>query len=62
MDLALNNLQRLICHKTQQTKPNKKSMRPDVANEDNRISETIQDMRVSRELDLECYEKTVDWN
>ena len=22
MDLALNNLQRLICHKTQQTKPN----------------------------------------
>ena len=23
MDLALNNLQRLICHKTQQTKPNK---------------------------------------
>ena len=21
MDLALNNLQRLICHKTQQTKP-----------------------------------------
>ena len=23
MDLALNNLQRLICHKTQQTKPNR---------------------------------------
>ena len=23
MDLALNNLQRLICYKTQQTKPNK---------------------------------------
>ena len=23
MDLALNNLQRLICHKTKQTKPNK---------------------------------------
>ena len=23
MDLALNNLQRLICHKTQQTKPSK---------------------------------------
>ena len=22
MDLAFNNLQRLICHKTQQTKPN----------------------------------------
>ena len=22
MDLALNNLQRLMCHKTQQTKPN----------------------------------------
>ena len=22
MDLALNNLQRLVCHKTQQTKPN----------------------------------------
>ena len=22
MNLALNNLQRLICHKTQQTKPN----------------------------------------
>ena len=22
MDLALNNLQRLICHKTKQTKPN----------------------------------------
>ena len=22
MDLALDNLQRLICHKTQQTKPN----------------------------------------
>ena len=22
MDLALNNLQMLICHKTQQTKPN----------------------------------------
>ena len=26
MDLALNNLQRLICHKTQQTKPNRKSI------------------------------------
>ena len=24
MDLALNNLQRLICHKTKQTKPNLK--------------------------------------
>ena len=24
MDLVLNNLQRLICHKTQQTKPKKK--------------------------------------
>ena len=24
MDLALNNLQRLICHKTQQTKPKPK--------------------------------------
>ena len=24
MDLALNNLQRLICHKTQQTKPSHK--------------------------------------
>ena len=24
MDLALNNLQRLICHKTKQTKPNQK--------------------------------------
>ena len=23
MDLALNNLQKLICHKTQQTKPTK---------------------------------------
>ena len=23
MDLALNNLQKLICHKTQQTKPHK---------------------------------------
>ena len=23
MDLALNNLQRLICHKTKQTKPNR---------------------------------------
>ena len=27
MDLALNNLQRLICHKTQQTKPNQKEIR-----------------------------------
>ena len=27
MDLALNNLQRLICHKTQQTKP-KQSKEP----------------------------------
>ena len=26
MDLALNNLQRLICHKTQQTKPNQNYM------------------------------------
>ena len=25
MDLALNNLQRLICHKTQQTKPKQSS-------------------------------------
>ena len=25
MDLALNNLQRLICHKAQQTKPNQNS-------------------------------------
>ena len=24
MELALNNLQRLICHKTQQAKPNQK--------------------------------------
>ena len=28
MDLALNNLQRLICHKTQQTKPNRISSSP----------------------------------
>ena len=27
MDLALNNLQRLICHKTQQTKPNQSNVR-----------------------------------
>ena len=27
MDLALNNLQRLICHKTKQTKPTKQSDR-----------------------------------
>ena len=26
MDLALNNLQRLICHKTQRTKPNHKPL------------------------------------
>ena len=26
MDLALNNLQRLICHKTQQAKPNQTIM------------------------------------
>ena len=26
MDLALNNLQRLICHKTQQTKPNQTNL------------------------------------
>ena len=26
MDLALNNLQRLICHKTQQTKPSLPSL------------------------------------
>ena len=26
MDLALNNVQRLICHKTQQTKPTNKIM------------------------------------
>ena len=31
MDLALNNLQRLICHKPNQTKPNHK----DFPNEDN---------------------------
>ena len=30
MDLALNNLQRLICHKTQQTKPNQTRGRPPV--------------------------------
>ena len=28
MDLALNNLQRLICHKTQQTKQNKTNQIP----------------------------------
>ena len=28
MDLALNNLQRLICHKTQQTKPNQTKPKP----------------------------------
>ena len=28
MDLTLNNLQRLICHKTQQTKPNQTSKNP----------------------------------
>ena len=28
MDLALNNLQRLICHKTKQTKPNQTSEKP----------------------------------
>ena len=27
MDLALNNLQRLICHKTQQTKPSIKKIK-----------------------------------
>ena len=34
MDLALNNLQRLICHKTKQTKPNhqKRSFRGAKAN------------------------------
>ena len=30
MDLALNNLQRLICHKTQQTKPNQPDILFDV--------------------------------
>ena len=30
MDLALNNLQRLICHKTKQTKP--KQTKPDKKN------------------------------
>ena len=30
MDLALNNQQRLICHKTQQTKPNKKDIMPKI--------------------------------
>ena len=29
MDLALNNLQRLICHKTQQTKPNQTEKKND---------------------------------
>ena len=29
MDLALNNLQKLICHKTQETKPN--LTKPEVA-------------------------------
>ena len=27
IDLALNNLQRLICHKTQQTKPNQSNLK-----------------------------------
>ena len=27
MDLALNNQQKLICHKTQQTKPNKTKLK-----------------------------------
>ena len=26
MNMALNNLQRLICHKTQQTKPNQSNV------------------------------------
>ena len=30
MDLALNNLQMLICHKTQQTKPNQQTVRASV--------------------------------
>ena len=31
MDLALNNLQRLICHKTQQNKTNKQTFQLEVA-------------------------------
>ena len=31
MDLALNNLQRLICHKTHQTKPNQTKPRSGVS-------------------------------
>ena len=30
MDLALNNLQRLICHKTNQTKPNQTKPNTDI--------------------------------
>ena len=32
MDLALNNLQRLICHKTQQTKPKQENQEGNSAN------------------------------
>ena len=30
MDLALNNLQRLICHESQTTKPNTNNLQPDL--------------------------------
>ena len=33
MDLALNNLQRSICHKTQQTKPKQRNILPSDPNE-----------------------------
>ena len=46
MDLALDNLQKLICHKTQQTKPNqtkmiKISVKVDKPNPYNRFSGNI---------------------
>ena len=43
MDLALNNLQRLICHKTQQTKPNQKALR--VAITDSSMLKTFQQQK-----------------
>ena len=51
MDLALNNLQRLICHETQQTKP--------TFYVDNLIG-TGNDMREMKDLYKNCYERMLE--
>ena len=53
MDLALNNLQRLICHKTKQTKPKIDgiALRPDLLRGDN--METQEPCTITRREDHE---------